>query len=79
MTEHIGMVDAIRYQRIKKGLSPRALSLKAGLSASYVGKLERQEIEPSIGVFARIALVLDMNPRETFYCIRMAAMERESS
>jgi len=47
----------------------RALSLKAHLSPSYVGKLEAGEIEPSVKAFGRIALALGMNPQEIYYCV----------
>lgn len=70
------LAEAVQYLRSQRGLSARALSLRAGLSASYVGKFEHREIEPSIGVFARIALALEMNSHELYYCIRLAAIEK---
>lgn len=63
------LADAIRYLREKRGFSARSLSLKAGVSPSYVGKLESGEIEPSVRVFARIALVLGMSQPEIFFCV----------
>lgn len=55
------LATAIRYQRTKKGLSARALSEQAGLSPSYVSKVESGEIEPSLRAFARIATALELN------------------
>ena len=56
--------QAIELLRIPTGMSARALSLKAGLSESYVGKVEKGEIEPSLKTFASIARVLGLSPRE---------------
>ena len=61
--------SAVRYAREKKHLSARSLSLLAGLSPSYVGKLESGEIEPSVRAFAKIALSLEMSAQEIFLCL----------
>lgn len=50
-------------------MSARSLSLQAGLSPSYVGKLEAGEIEPSVRAFARLAMVLGMSVQEVFFCV----------
>lgn len=65
----VGLAQAVHFLRTERGYSARALSLKAGLSPSYVGKLESGEIDPSVRAFARIALVLGMNQQEIFFCI----------
>lgn len=63
------LAQAIRHKRIKKGMSTRALSQTAGLSTSYVSKLESGEIEPSVKAFGKLAIVLEMNYQEVYYCI----------
>jgi transcriptional regulator with XRE-family HTH domain len=65
----ITVAEIIRYLRVRKNLSARSVSLQAGLSSSYVGKLEAGAIEPSFTAFARLALVLEMNPQEVFFCV----------
>lgn len=70
----IGLAEAVQTQRIERGLSARALSLEAGLSPSYVGKLEGGEIEPSVKAFAKIALVLGMNQGEIAFCVLSEAL-----
>lgn len=65
----VSLADAVRYARQREGLSARALSLKAHLSPSYVGKLEAGEIEPSVKAFGRIALALGLNPQEIYFCV----------
>lgn len=61
--------QAIRYLRKEQGLSARALSIKAGLSAAYVFKVETGAIEPSLRSFARLALALGMKPGEVWVCV----------
>lgn len=70
----IKMADAIQYLRARKNLSARKVSLLAGLSPSYVGKLEAGELEPSFRAFARLALVLDMSPQEVLFCVIQEGM-----
>lgn len=71
----VGLAEAVQLQRTKRGFSARALSLEAGLSPSYVGKLEAGEIEPSVKAFARIAKVLGMNQAEIFFCVMQEVLE----
>jgi transcriptional regulator with XRE-family HTH domain len=54
----------LRVLREQKGITARALSLAAGLSESYVGKVEKGEIEPSLRAFGKIARQLGLNQRE---------------
>lgn len=62
--------EMLRWFREQRGLSRYALSRKAGLSASYVGKLEGGHIEPSLKAFAAIALALELASHEVFFCVR---------
>jgi transcriptional regulator with XRE-family HTH domain len=68
------LAEGIRHLRTKKGLSARSLSLQAGLSPSYVGKLEAGEVEPSVKAFGKLAHVLGMGEREVFYCVIFTAL-----
>lgn len=68
------VAEVIRHLREKKGWSTRALSQAAGLSPSYVSKLESGEIEPSLRVFGRLALVLEMNQYEVYVCVMREAL-----
>ena len=62
---------AIKSKRQKSRLSARKLSEAAGLSASYVSKVEAGEIEPSMRAFASIANVLEMNKEEVFAVVKI--------
>jgi transcriptional regulator with XRE-family HTH domain len=61
--------DLIRMARERQKMSARALSAKANLSPSYVGKVESGEIEPSLKAFARIALALHLSRQEIWLCV----------
>jgi len=56
-------------------MSTRALSQAAGLSTSYVSKLEAGEIEPSVRAFGRLAVALGMNQQEIFFCVITEGLE----
>jgi transcriptional regulator with XRE-family HTH domain len=71
----ITLADAVRHLRLRKGLSTRALSQSAGLSPSYVSKLEAGEIEPSVRAFGKLAVVLGMNQHEIFFCVVTEGLE----
>lgn len=58
----VGM--AIRTMRERRRMTKRALSLVAGLSESYVGKVESGEIEPSVRTFGMLARALAMTSSE---------------
>lgn len=58
--------EAIRQFRQAKKYSARQLSLEAGLSESYVGKLEAGEMEPSFRAVAKLVRVLGMKPGEVY-------------
>lgn len=56
-------------------MSARQLSESSGLSASYVSKLERGELDPSLKAFARIAKVLEMSTPEHMFIIGLAGAD----
>lgn len=62
--------DAIAYVRTERNLSKRALSERAGLSQSYVQKIESGSVEPSFRVFAQLACALLMTPPEIALLVR---------
>lgn len=65
--------QAIEMLRRPTGLSARALSLAAGLSESYVGKMEKGEMEPSLKAFACIVRELRLKPNEVHVLVLQAA------
>lgn len=61
----ITLGQALREIRLlRTSLSARGLSLAAGLSESYVGKVESGRLEPSFNSFARISKILQLTPKE---------------
>jgi len=64
---------AIRQMRAERGLSKRELSLRAGLSESYVGKLESGRIDPSMRAFGKIAVALKLTRAEVHFLVLEAA------
>lgn len=64
---------AIRHARQGFGWSARDLSLKAGLSESYVGKLEGGRLDPSLRAFGKIAQALGLNCAEVYVLVMQAA------
>lgn len=65
--DNITLGTALRKLREQRtNFSARALSLHAGLSESYVGKVEAGQTEPSFRTFAKIAVALRMKPGEVW-------------
>lgn len=62
--EGLTVGEAIREFREARHISRRSLSLQAGLSESYVGKIESGMIEPSLRGFAKLAVCLRLKPGE---------------
>lgn len=71
----IGFPEAVKFLRLQKKISARKLSEMAGLSPSYVGKLEKRELQASLQAFARLAIVLEMTPSEIWFCVKAEANE----
>lgn len=69
----LSLGDGIRYLRERKSMSARQVSLDSGLSPSYVGKVEKNEIEPSISGFYKICRVIGANDKEIVFLLRLAA------
>lgn len=71
VTQEVSLPTAIRYLRERKGMSARAVSQAADLSASYVSKVESGQMEPSFRAFCKIAEVLEMSDREVLFVVQM--------
>lgn len=70
----VGAKEAIAQGRLRLGLSKQRLGLRAGLSESYVGKLEKGECEPSLRTFALLAHALELTAAEIYVVIQGEAM-----
>lgn len=79
MSIDVPVSKVIRYLREKKSMSARAVSQAAGLSPSYVSKVESGSMEPSFKAFCRIAGVLGMTDGEVIFVVKMAMRESEES
>lgn len=71
--------DAVRNSRKSAGLSCRQLSAKAGLSPSYVARLERGELEPTLVVFTAIACALNWGPSDISLTMRLHLVETKQN
>lgn len=67
------IVEGLRIMRL--GCSARALSLMVGKSESYIGKLEKGEIDPSLSTFAALAKALHLSPQEMWFLIQWSRQE----
>jgi transcriptional regulator with XRE-family HTH domain len=56
----------LRRLRVKRGLSQEALAADADVDRSYVGRLERAQENPTIGILERIAATLNAELAEFF-------------
>lgn len=52
---HLAFGQAIRHLRMDRGLSQEGLALQCGLDRTYVGGIERGELNPSLGNVFKIA------------------------
>jgi transcriptional regulator with XRE-family HTH domain len=70
----VSVGELIRWCRLQRGWSARALSLRAGLSESVTGKIEAGTMEPSLRVFARVVGALELSPLEVAVLVELAAI-----
>lgn len=61
--------------RERAGMSAHKLSIEAGLSGSYVSKMERGDIYPSVEALAKMVLVLDPSPIELYILVKSMVVE----
>jgi transcriptional regulator with XRE-family HTH domain len=69
--------ETVKFMRERRGLSAAKLSRLAGKSPSYITKLERGDLEPSLSAFAAIADVLEFSDAEIAFTVRRAGKEIE--
>ena len=60
----------LRRARHDKDLTQEELAHQAGLSARYVGKIERAAVSASVTVLGRLAVALGVDPCELIRAIR---------
>lgn len=61
------------FLRSRKDISARALSEKAGLSLSYVSKMEKGDVTPTVEVWSKLIQQLDVQNEELVYLVRTLA------
>lgn len=71
--ESLTVSDVIKDKRSKRGWSARYLSDLAGLSPSYVSKVESGRIKPSLEAFGKLARLLDFNDMEIAFIVKRIA------
>ena len=74
---HALLGSVLRGAREDKGLSLRAIAEKAGISATYLGEIERGVKEPSSAVLASIATALTISLSELYYDLALELRKRE--
>lgn len=67
--------ESIRFLRLREHLSAAGVSKQAGLSSSYVTKVERGDIIPSVSAFSKIISVLHPTDTEILCIIRALGVE----
>ena len=70
VTKNAEFVELFVKLRERAGLSAHALSVQAGLSGSYISKLERGDMFPSVEALAKVALVLNPSPTELYVLVK---------
>ena len=60
----------MRFLRQRYGVSARQLSAESGLSLSYISKMEKGQVKPTVEAFAKIVNKLDISNAEIIYLIR---------
>ena len=54
----------VRRLRVARGVSQERLAFDSGVDRSYVGGLERGEMNPTVDVLERLAATLEVDPFE---------------
>ena len=70
---------ALRRARHERGLSQEALAEATGLSANFVGEMERGLKAPGLGVIVRLARALDVSVRDLLADFTDSAIRRLST
>jgi transcriptional regulator with XRE-family HTH domain len=58
------MATNVRRARYERGLSQEELADRAGLSARYIGSIERAAVSASVTILGRLAQALRVDPCE---------------
>ncbi|EHR40471.1 helix-turn-helix domain-containing protein [Alishewanella jeotgali] len=56
--------ENIRKRRVEIGLSQDNLALNANIDRSYIGRIERGEVNITVEMLCKIASFIKINPRE---------------
>jgi transcriptional regulator with XRE-family HTH domain len=67
---------ALRRARRERGLSQEALAEATGLSANFVGEMERGLKAPGLGVIVRLARALDVSIHDLLADFTNSAIQR---
>ena len=68
--------EGVRKLRERQGVSARSLSIQAGLSPSYVSKIESGQTKPSVDAFARLMAAVGASEAEIIYMLGFCLTER---
>lgn len=63
--------ELIRFKRKELSLSAAKLAELVDVSTSYIYKLEKNEIVPSLKVFSALSFALDFNDAEILWTVRV--------
>lgn len=69
--EELTFGDCVRFLRLRRNISSRALAAQCGLSSSYVSKVENNSTSPSASAFAKIVLELECSTLEVMFLLEM--------
>jgi transcriptional regulator with XRE-family HTH domain len=67
---------ALRRVRRERGLSQEALAEATGLSANFIGEMERGLKAPGLGVIVRLARALDVSVHDLLADFTKSAIQR---
>jgi len=70
---------AARHLRVGLGIAQDQMALQAGVDRSYLGKLERGERQPSLGILLRIAGALGVSGAELVHRAEDLLAHKENS
>jgi transcriptional regulator with XRE-family HTH domain len=66
----VDLPSMMKHLRLRKNISARELSIRSGLSSSYVSKVESGDINPTVDAFSRLVDNLDCTDFEIVFLIR---------
>ena len=60
----------MKFLRERSDISARSLSESSGLSLSYISKMEKGTVMPTVSVFSKIVKNLEISDAELLYLIK---------